>query len=289
MNTEVILHTQRKKNRLLEILFYAVNAGMVIVFLYPLLCVLLASMKPAAELVLMPPRWWPSVFTLDNFSKLLLSNNNMSRAIMLSGIVSFLTVIGTVLLSTLAGYGFSRFHFRGKNVFFVLILLTMMIPSQPILTPLFIIITKLGLQNNILGLVLVYITFQLPFSIFMMRNTFDSIPKEIDEAAQLDGCSPVKILFRVMPRMVSPGIVTVVVTTFIAAWNEFLVALIFMTDSDNYTMPILLLMTSAGKYGSVDWGLLQACTVFAMLPCIIIFLFLQKHYVSGLTSGATKG
>lgn len=289
MNKDVVLHIQRKPNRLVTLLFYAIHGGLLIVFLYPLLCAALASLKPAADLVLMPPKWWPSIFTLDNFDKMLFSNDNMSRAIMLSGIVSFLTVIGTVILSTLAGYGFSRFSFRGKNVFFVLILLTMMIPSQPILTPLFIIITKMGLQNNILGLVLVYITFQLPFSIFMMRNTFDSIPKEIDEAAQLDGCSPLKILFRVMPRMVSPGIVTVIVTTFIAAWNEFLVALIFMTDSDNYTMPILLLMTSAGKYGTVDWGLLQSCTVFAMLPCILIFLFLQKHYVSGLTSGATKG
>lgn len=289
MSNDVVLQFNRQRNTLTGILFYAVNGLLVIGFLYPLACVFISSLKIPGDLVMTPPTWWPSIFTIDNFSELLLSSNSMTRAIMLSGIISFLTVIGTVILSTLAGYGFSRFNFRGKNLFFVVILLTMMIPFQPILTPLFIIITKMGLQNNIIGLVLVYITFQLPFSVFMMRNTFDSIPKEIDEAAQLDGCSPLKILFRVMPTMISPGIVTVIVTTFIAAWNEFLVALVFMTDSENYTMPILLFTTSTGQYGSVNWGLLQASTTFTMLPCIIIFLFLQKHYVSGLTSGATKG
>lgn len=289
MSDNLIITVNRKKNTLINVFFYTVNSIIAIAFLYPLICVFLSSLKIPGDLVMSPPKWWPSIFTIDNFSELLLSNDNMIRAIMLSAVVSFLTVVGTIILSTLAGYGFSRFKFRGANVFFVIILLTMMIPFQPILTPLFIIITKMGLQNNIIGLVLVYITFQLPFSVFMMRNTFDSIPKEIDEAAQLDGCSPLKILFRVMPTMISPGIVTVVVTTFIAAWNEFLVALVFMLDSENYTMPILLFTISSGKYGTVDWGLLQASTTFAMLPCIIIFLFLQKHYVSGLTSGATKG
>ena len=200
-----------------------------------------------------------------------------------------MTVIGAVVLSTLAGYGFSRFSFPGKSVLFILILATLMIPFQSILVPLFLILTRLKLHNTLFGLALVYITFQLPFGIFIMRNTFDTVPREMEEAALLDGCSALSLLYRVMLGIVRPGIITVGIYAFLNSWNEFLAALIFMTKESRFTLPILLTSVRSGYYGTIDWGALQAGVTITILPCIILFLLLQRYYVAGLMGGATKG
>lgn len=203
--------------------------------------------------------------------------------------VAILTSLGTIVLSTLAGYGFSRFNFPAKNALFVMILATLMIPFQSILTPLFLMLGWVKLQNTLVGLALVYIAFQLPFGVFIMRNTFDMVPREIEEAALMDGCTPLTLLYRVMLTLVRPGIITVAVYTFINAWNEFLAALIIMSREDRYTLPILLNSVRSGLYGATEWGVLQAGIVVAIFPCIILFLVLQKYYIQGLMGGAIKG
>ena len=146
----------------------------------------------------------------------------------------------------------------------------------------------LKLQNTLLGLALVYITFQLPFSLFLMRNSFEAIPRELEEAALLDGCTSFTMLYKVMLTLVRPGIVTVTIYTFINAWNEFLAALIFMTEQDKFTLPVLLSNVQSGLFG-LDWGALQAGVTVAILPCAILFLLLQRYYLQGLMSGAMKG
>ena len=200
-----------------------------------------------------------------------------------------MTVIGTIVLSTLSGFGFSRFSFRGKNAMFIVILATLMIPFQSILTPLFLILGGLRLQNTLFGLSLVYITFQLPFGVFVMRNTFATIPRELEEAALLDGCTPLTMLYYVMLALVRPGIITVGIYAFLNAWNEFLAALIFMSKEDKFTLPILLTEVHSGLFGSLDWGALQAGITVTILPCFILFLLLQRYYMQGLTGGAVKG
>jgi len=147
----------------------------------------------------------------------------------------------------------------------------------------------LKLQNTLLGLALVYITFQLPFGIFVMRNTFDVIPRELEEAAYLDGCTPVTLLYRVMLTIVRPGIITVAIYAFLNSWNEFLAALIFMNNESMFTLPILLTSVRSGLYGSIDWGALQAGITITIAPCIILFLILQRYYMQGLMGGAVKG
>ncbi|HZR41780.1 MAG TPA: carbohydrate ABC transporter permease [Ktedonobacteraceae bacterium] len=198
------------------------------------------------------------------------------------------TVIGTILLSTLAGYGFSRFQFPGKDILFIAILATLMIPFQSILIPLALVLRTLHLQNTLFGLILVYITFQLPFGVFVMRNAFDSVPKELEEAGLIDGCTPWNIFYRVMLSIVTPGIITVSLFAFFNAWNEFLAALIFMTDSSKFTIPVMLLTAASGQYGSINWGVVQSGVTVSMLPCLILFLLLQRYYVSGLAAGAVK-
>lgn len=145
------------------------------------------------------------------------------------------------------------------------------------------------MQNSLIGLSLVLLMFQLPFSIFMMRNSFESVPRELEESALVDGCTNVGALRPVSLRIVMPGVVTVGLFAFLASWNEFLAPLIFLNDGAKYTLPIMLVNIRSGAYGSVDFGALQAGVVVAMLPCLVLYIVLQRFYVSGLVNGALRG
>lgn len=281
--------THRSSLNLWRLLTYALCIVLAVLFLFPIVWSAISSVKPPAEASAVPPTFLPSRIDFTNYLKL----NNYGRGVWTyvgnSVGAAVITVIGSTILSTLAGYGFSRFRFRAKNIMFVLILTTLMIPFQSILIPLFLILTGLRLQNTLLGLALVYITFQLPFGVFIMRNSFDTVPREIEEAALLDGCTPFTMLYRVMLNIVRPGVITVGIYAFLNSWNEFLAALIFMTKESSFTLPILLTSVRSGYYGAIDWGALQAGLMVTILPCIVIFLLLQRYYIGGLTGGATKG
>lgn len=279
---------RRPRARLGTALYYLLSGALALLVLFPLVWTVLASFKPAAEGNLFPPTLWPSRISTENYRTLRDFGDGLWRYLGNSVATALITVFGSTLLSLLAGYGFSRFSFPGKNAVFVVILATLMIPFQSILAPLFLIMRALHLGDTLLGLGLVYITFQLPFSIFMMRNAFDAVPREIEEAALIDGCSPVTLLWRVMLPLVLPGVVTVALFAFFASWNEFLAALIFMSSSDHYTLPVMLVNVQSGLYGSIDWGAVQAGVTITMLPCVVLFLVLQRFYVSGLTAGAVK-
>jgi multiple sugar transport system permease protein len=280
---------QRTRFFLTRGLLYVVCISLAILFLFPIVWTITSSIKPPAEAVAAPPTLLPSQISFENYAKLNEYGDGVRQYAFNSVGAAIMTVIGTVLLSTLAGFGFSRFSFPAKNILFVMILATLMIPFQSILIPLFLILTNLKLHNTLFGLALVYITFQLPFGVFIMRNTFDTVPREIEEAALLDGCSALSMLYRVMLPIVRPGVITVGIYAFLNAWNEFLAALIFMTREDMFTLPILLVTVRSGYYGAIDWGALQAGVTITILPCIILFLLLQRYYVRGLMGGATKG
>jgi multiple sugar transport system permease protein len=268
---------------------YLLCTVLLVLFLAPIIFSTLTSIKTPAEASSVPPTYIPRSFSLENYQKLNLYGAGIWQYVFNSSTAALLTVFGTILLSTLAGFGFSRFDFPLKNVLFVMMLAALMIPFQSILTPLFLMLSALKLQNTLAGLALVYITFQLPFGIFMMRNTFDTVPREIEEAALLDGCSTFNMLRHVMLVLVRPGIITVAIYAFLNAWNEFLAALIIMTQESKFTLPILLTSVRSGYYGAIDWGALQAGVTVTILPCIVIFLILQRYYLQGLMGGAVKG
>ncbi len=272
-----------------RILYYMVCTILAVLFIFPIFWSIFTSFKPAAQANASPPNIIPSSLSLNNYIHLATYGSGLGTYLFNSGIVAIGTVAGTLLLSILAGYGFSRFSFPSKEVVFMVILSTLMIPFQSILTPLFLVLHSFHLQNTLLGLALVYITFQLPFGIFVMRNAFDTVPRELEEAGLVDGCTTVSVVYRVMLTLVLPGIVTVALFAFFSSWNEFLAALIFMTDSSKYTLPILLLNAQSGLFGSIDWGALQAGVAIAMFPCLVLFLLLQKYYISGLVAGSVKG
>lgn len=268
--------------------YYITCSILAIIFLFPLAWMFLSTFKTSAEGAQVPPTYWPQHFSLESYLSLFTVGAGALQYLGNTIFVTALTIILTIVLSVFAAYGFARFPFPGKNIAFVLILTGLMVPFTSIMTPLFVLLHYLGLQNSLFGLALVYTTFQLPFSIFMMRNSFESVPRELQEAALIDGCTPITMLYRVMLPVAYPGVVTVGLFTFFAAWNEFFAALIFLSDSDKYTFPIYLVSAQQGQYGTINWNSLQAGVVISALPCIIVFLILQRFYIKGLMSGAVK-
>ncbi len=282
--------THRGTRTFAVVVFYAACIVLMFFFLAPLAWSALTSLKPATEVLRSPPTIWPSRIAFENYSNLNKVGIGVLRYTANSVITSLYTITGTIILSTLAGYGFARFGFVGKGILFMLVLAPLMIPFQAIMIPLFLVLRTLGLNNTLLGLACVYITAQLPFAVFIMRNIFAAVPREIEEAALIDGCSPLRMLYRVMLPIVRPGIVTVGLFAFFSSWNELFAALIYLNDTERFTLPLLLATarTNPGLFGGTNWGGLQASVVVSMLPCMLLFIFLQRYYVSGLSSGAVK-
>lgn len=282
-------HAHRRRRTLGRLGFHGAGVAVSLVFLSPFVVALLSSFRPAADAGTPPLPPWPlHGFTLDAYRTLDGFGAGIATHALNSLMVSGGTVVVTVVVSLLAGYGFSRYRFPLKNAMFILLIATMMIPFQSILTPLFIILSWLGLNNSLLGLTLVYVTLQLPFSVFMMRNAFDAVPREIEEAARIDGARDLRLLLRVMLPLVMPGVATVAIFAFLNAWNEFLAALILLSSDRNYTLPVLMTAVSVGRLGAVNWGAVQAGVVTMVLPCVMVFLLLQRYYMRGLMAGAVK-
>lgn len=227
---------------------------------------------------------------LANFARLAASTGGIS---LLTGLgnsvfVSLTVTAVTVVVSTLAGYAFARMPFPGSTVVFFVVLVTFMIPFQAIITPLFLTLIQVGLHDSLVGLALVLATFNLPFGIFLMRNSFAAIPATLEDAALLDGCTPLQAARRVMLPLAVPGLVSTALLTFFAAWNDFFATLILINDQAKYTLPVSLNILAAGQNNAVDWGLMQAGVAVTVVPCVIIYLLLQKYYVAGLINGAIK-
>ena len=235
-------------------------SALALLFLYPLYVMLSQSLKDPEEAAAVPPTLYPHGAVDENFEGLANGEEglNVFDHVGNSAMVSVGATIATVVLSTLGGYAFARLRFPGSNIVFFATLATFMIPFQAIITPLYIVLKDLGLQNSLLGLTIVYTTFQLPFGLFLMRNSFASIPSTLEEAALVDGCGTLGAMWRVMLPVAVPGLITTALFTFFTAWNEFFAALILISDQAKFTLPVALTLISSGTFGAIDWGLLQA-------------------------------
>jgi multiple sugar transport system permease protein len=269
--------------------YHLVSGVLATLFLLPLIWAVLNTFKTGQEANQVPPTWFPQSWSLGNYTKLADYGAGLGTYLWNSILVSVLVVAGLVVVTTLAGYGFARYRFRGKNLLFGSTLLILMVPYATILIPLFLVLSRLQLTNTLIGLALVQIMVHLPFGAFLMRNSFESIPSELEEAAQVDGCGTAEVFRHVALPLVAPGVVTVALFGFIASWNEFLSPLIFLSGERSYTLPIMLVNLSNGQYGEVDWGALQAGVVIAIVPVVALYLFLQRYYVAGLVNGALRG
>ncbi len=254
----------------------------------PLALSFLASIKTTADASASPPHYLPQALSLENYVKVIDFQAGLATYVGNSLIVALMTIAACVVLAAPAGYGLARFSMRGKEIAFLILLAPIMIPYQAILTPLYLDFAKVGLVNTHAGLAVVHTILQLPFSIYLMRNSFEAIPREIEEAAMVDGCSAWRRLAFVFLPLAVPALVTVALFAFINSWNEFLAALIFMSRETSFTVPIMLVSVRIGHHGAVDWGALQASVVISIIPCLAVYLALQRYYMSGLLSGAVN-
>jgi multiple sugar transport system permease protein len=267
--------------------WYVVVTMIAILFVSPLVSVLLGSFKSPSEAARTPPTYLPQHLSMRNYTALGLSDIGVGQSIINSAVVAVATVILTVVIALLAAYGFHVYPFRGSNVVFVLMLAAIMVPFQVLLTPLYVVLQKVQLTNSLAGLVIVVTTFQLPFATFVLRNSFAGIPTELYEAAAVDGAGMWNTL-RMMLPLLRPGLITAALFAFFAAWNEFFAALILLSDQTKFTLPVILTTLVNGARGSVDWGLLQSGVVVTIVPCLVIFIALQRYYVRGLIAGSGR-
>jgi multiple sugar transport system permease protein len=256
--------------------------------LFPIVMSFFSSIKTRADAQSVPPSYLPRTRSVENYLHVFGFQAGLPVYLYNSLLVAGLTIVFCLALAVPAGYGLARFRIPGKELIFLVLIAGLMIPYQALLTPLYLMFAQLHLSNTHIGLAIVHTTLQLPFSIFLMRHSFEAIPKELEEAAVIDGCNSWQVLWRIFIPAVTAGIVTVILFAFIASWNEFIGALIFMSKETNFTVPVMLVSVRAGRQGAIDWGALQAGIMIAIVPCALIYLLLQKYYVSGFLSGAVK-
>ena len=252
----------------------------------PIYWIVITSFKTSGEILdLNNITFFPKDFTLENYTGLF---EQFHYGVLLKNslLVSVASALVVTVFSMLGGYSLARYKFRGKQTVVLFFLITQMIPGILVIIPLYIIFSKLGMINTHIGLFIYYVTVNLPFCVITMRSFFERIPITLEEAAKVDGCTKMQSLFKIVFPIMFPGIVSVFVFGFIGAWNELIAGSIFISTPEMWTIPVGL-KTLIGKY-NVEWGLLMAGGVMALIPTALMFAVMQKFIVEGMTAGAVK-
>jgi len=265
---------------------YGLIAVYVAVALFPLFWMFKVSVTPNQLLYTEGVRLWPSSTTATHYWSVI-EHTDFPLFFRNSVIVSGLTSLFTTLVAAGTGYSFSRFVYRGKLWIVGLLLVTQMFPLVMIIAPIFKLFAPLGLTNSLLGLIIIYTTYNVPFAAFLMQSFFDAVPKELEEAAMIDGATRFGALRRIILPLTLPGIAATLGFVFTAAWSELLFALMLNSSTAATTFPVGLL-SFVSKF-SVDFGQMTAAGVLALLPVCVFFFLIQRHLVQGLTAGAVKG
>ncbi|MHB1346071.1 MAG: carbohydrate ABC transporter permease [Candidatus Humimicrobiaceae bacterium] len=271
--------------------YYAANVLLIIsvIFIFiPIIWMISTSLKGNAELFKFPPSIIPLNPTLDSYKDLFVSENKYFLYFRNSILVSVSATFLCLLVSVFAGYGLSRFKFKAKPGLLIYFLITQMFPFSLVLLTLYLFFAKIHLLNNSMGLIIVFISISLAFSIWMLKNYFDTIPKELEEAAYIDGATRTGSLFRVILPIIGPGVIATGIFVFITSWNEYLFAYTLSTSETVRTLPPGLAL-SYMNFMKITWNGLMAASVVAALPSVIVFAFLQKWFIQGLAAGAVKG
>jgi multiple sugar transport system permease protein len=289
----------------------AVCVALCTIMLLPIALSVLQSVKTTGEAAASPPSWLPSEVSLDSYQRLWDYQFGLPQYVLNSLGTALLAIVFTLALTIPAGFALARLPIPGKEILFLFLLMSLIIPYQALLTPIFLMFAQtysvtlpfsldagnlhigptiaFKLTNSMVGLAILHTTIQLPFSLYIMRNSFEAVPRELEEAAVIDGGGTFAVLRRVLLPAVVPAVVTVALFAFITSWNEFLGAIVLMSKASSFTLPVILAAArTETSLGGTDWGMLQAGIVISMIPCILFYLLLQRYYVSGLTQGALK-
>jgi ABC-type glycerol-3-phosphate transport system permease component len=269
-----------------RILIYSIIGVYIFITIAPLMWVLSTSFKPNDEAISFPPNFLPKNATLDNYT-FVLSDPVLIISLINSLLVSLGSTALSVTVSALGGYAFARFDFKGKNVIMSLVLGLFMIPIVINIIPLYIMLSNVGLLNSLLSLILTFQILIIPLNIFLLKNYFETIPAEIEEAALIDGCSRFGVLRRVIAPLSLPGLLIAGILSFRFSWNEFVLPVVLSNKPDS-TLFQVALYQFISLY-RIDWGYLTAGINLAIIPVVILMLIFQKKMITGLTLGAVKG
>jgi multiple sugar transport system permease protein len=272
---------------------WAGRATLVFLFLFtmlPMAWMILTSVKSQFAAMQYPPQWWPTQPTLDNYFKLLNPNSQIGRDFLLyfwnSFYVSLATTILGVVVAVPAAYAFSRFRFPGRNFLFFAVLVRNMFPAVVFLMPLFLLMRWMGLINTHGSLILTYLTFGLPLSIWLLKGFYDNIPIQLEQAARIDGATRFQAFLLIVMPLSTPGIIATSIFSFIGAWNEYVYAYTFLSRDDQMTLPVGIQRFFTEF--ATDWPGLMSATFLMSVPVVVLFLVLQKYFVRALTEGAVK-
>jgi ABC-type glycerol-3-phosphate transport system permease component len=269
-----------------DLLTVALGLGILLVLAFPIIWVVLTSVRPDSALFSDSFDLLSEKLTLDSYRSLL-EDSTFPTYIRNSIIVCVIATAISMVVALLAAYGFSRHRrFRWRSTLLILVIATQLFPFVILITPIYAIFFRLGLTNSFIGLIISYVAISMPFSIYMLLGYLDTIPKELDEAAVIDGTSTLGVIFRIILPVAWPGLVTVGVYSFVSMWDEFLFALTFMTDDNRKTVPVGL-ASFFGEY-TAHWNLVMSASVIATLPTLVLFMIIQKKLVSDLAAGAVK-
>jgi ABC-type glycerol-3-phosphate transport system permease component len=259
-----------------------------IIMIIPFLYMVSTSFKTSTYVFTTPPEFIPDPATTANYEQAF-STEDFGRYFLNSLIVATISTALSLLVSSMMAYAFARFSFRGKETIFRVLLLGLMIPAIMLIIPQFILAKNLHLLDSLAGLVLFYVAGSLSLNTFLLRGFFESIPAELDQAMQVDGAGPWRRYWRLAIPLAKPGLATATIFTFLACWDEFTLALTMTNSPENQTLPIAIRLFAGAGNNAVQWGLVFAASVIAVVPVIVVFLVFQRYFVQGLTSGAVKG
>jgi trehalose/maltose transport system permease protein len=283
------------RKRLMRIPFYLLIAAIFIYTVFPFYWAIRSSITPESDLFTTPLRYFPAHPTLSHFREVL-SSGEFQRALINSTIVAGAVTLISVALGSVASYALGRFRFRGRAFAMYLMLSMTIFPQIAILGALYTMISNVplahvSLYDRLGALTVTYLIFTLPFTVWVLTSFMRALPGDLEEAAYVDGATPLQVFYKVLLPLIAPGLVTTGLLAFIAAWNEYLYALSFIQSPDKYTVP-LAITSFVGKSGAafnIPWGQIMAATVIVTLPLIAATLFLQRRILAGLTAGAVKG
>lgn len=268
------------------IFIYILLLFVVLVTLLPLGWILSTSFKPSIEIFETPPRWIPRNPTIANYAQVFFKST-IPHAFLNSLIVGTVSAFLALLIGGAAGYGFARFRFRGNSFLSIFMLVSQMLPLTVLMIPMYYMESAAGLIDTLFGLAVAHLVITLPLVTWMAKGYFRGIPKEIEEAAAIDGCSTTKSLMMIVLPLARPALVATGIYAFISSWNEFTLANVLTQSDNSKTVPIALSQFST--FFKVDWGSTMAASAIITIPVIIGFMCVQKYFVSGLVSGAVKG
>jgi trehalose/maltose transport system permease protein len=290
----VSLSRRMRKNRFGRLVirgpFYLLIAAIFVYALFPFYWVLRSSFTPEANLFQTPIQYFPAHPTLANYRGAL-NSSFFTHALLNSTLVAGAVTLLSLAIGSSAAFALGRFKFHGRSFVLYLVLSMTIFPQIAILGALYTSITKLHLYDTLGALIFSYLIFTLPFTIWVLTSFMRTLPGDLEEAAYVDGATPLQVFWKVLLPLIAPGLVTTGLLAFIAAWNEYLYALSFIQSPNHYTVPLAItsFVSNTGSAFAVPWGQIMAATVIVTLPLIILVLVLQKRIIAGLTAGAVKG